>query len=279
MHLGITSFVSAWLSSLLLASAQEGGAVPGEPNPPVAEISVVAFGPKPERKYKHVEGVDVPVMLLAKPGETPPPRLYYQAKEKGDKKVTWKAFNVPFNNPSVMRAVPADKELQLFLKQPRHGEYKRYVKIPAGKEGSQRIFFLTPAVKGSIPWATAPRVSMISLHQANVRGKHFILKNLSRFTVLHAFNDSVVSVEPSEMISYERHKASQLYRLAARYGSHKKVIYNTAVRLHDDGHIHLYVMYDANPKTNLGRSVGVFRMMIPARRSPQSIKPLITETP
>lgn len=235
---------------------------------PVAEVSVVALGPKPTRRYKHVEGGEAPVMLLAKPGETPPPQLFYKGKEKGDKKTRWLTFNVPFNNPSAMRAIPPGKELTLFRRLPGDDNYQRYVTLPAGAVGSRRIFFLTPAKTGPTPWDTPPRVRTISLGSESLKGKQFILKNLSRFTVLHAFEDNVVSVAPMKTISYTRPKTGQLYRLAARYGTHKKVIYNTAVRLNGDGHIQLYALYDANPRTNSGRSVGVFRTMIPAPPEP-----------
>ena len=109
---------------------------------------------------------------------------------------------------------------------------------------------------------------MMSLDSAQLQGKQFILLNLSKFTVLHAFDDHVVSVAPKKLISYEQAKSGQVYRIAARYGAHKKVIYNTAVRSNAGGHVQLHVLYDANPKTNGGRSVGVFRMMIPASRRP-----------
>ncbi len=242
-----------------------------EPKKPEAKVSVVALGPKPTRKYRHVEGGEAPVMLLAKPGETPPPRLYYKGKPDGDQKTRWLTFNVPFNNPSVLRPIPPDKPLVLFRKigAGDDAKYQRYVTIPAGAVNSRRIFFLTPSVTGPTPWDKPPKVRTISLDQKSLIGKQFVLKNLSRFTVLHAFGDNVVSVAPTKIISYKSVKTGELYRLAAQYGTRKKIIYNTAVRLDGNGHVQLYVLYDTNPKTNSSRSVGVFRTMIPVREKIQ----------
>ncbi|MFK7911170.1 MAG: hypothetical protein AB8F34_11320 [Akkermansiaceae bacterium] len=282
MRRALTLLALAYLSSCwALAQSDSSGATGKGTEKPKTEISIVALGPKPTRKYKNVEGGEAPIMLLAKPGETPPPRLYYKGKEKGDKKTRWLTFNVPFNNPSAMREVAPGKALDLFRKTGggEEARYERYVTIPAGEEGSRRIFFLSPAAKGPTPWDTPPRIRTISISAESMKGKQFILKNLSRFTVLHAFGDNVVSVEPMKTISYKRAKTGQLYRLAARYGTQKKIIYNTAVRLNGDGHIQLYALYDANPRTNSSRSVGVFRTMIPAPQKPLPAQPKATETP
>jgi hypothetical protein len=83
--------------------------------------------------------------------------------------------------------------------------------------------------------------------------------------VQHAFQDTVESVAPDKIITYRQEEVGQLYRLAARYGNERKIIYNTAVRLNQDGHIQLFVLYDGSPATNAGREVGVFRMVIPAK--------------
>lgn len=236
---------------------------------PKTEISVVALGPKPTRKYKEVEGAEGPIMLMSKPGQTPPSRLYYKGKAEGDKKTAWQPFNISFNNPSSMRTIEPGKALELYRKLPDDGGYKKYVTIPAAAEGSRRVFFLIPSTIGPTPWEKEPHVRTILISSKSMEGKQFILKNLSKFTILHAFENSVVSVEPMKIISYTRPKSGELYRLAARYGTEKKIIYNTAVRLNDEGHIQLYVLYNANPRTNSGRSVGVFRTVIPARKIPE----------
>ena len=265
--LTVACFFCCWTG----AQPELGGKGGEKTEKPKTEISIVALGPKPTRKYKQAGGGEGPVMLLAKPGETPPPRLYYKESRKGEKKMEWRTLNVSYNNPSAMRSITPGKALALFRKLPGDGGYERYVTIPASEEGSRRVFFLTPSAAGPTPWNKLPKTHTITVNSKSLKGKQFILKNLSRFTVLHAFEDNVVSVEPMKMISYKRAKTGQLYRLAARYGTQKKIIYNTAVRLNGEGHVQLYVLYNANPRSNSGRSVGVFRTVISAPPKPEAM--------
>jgi hypothetical protein len=234
---------------------------------PPTEIAIVALGSMPSRRYLDEPGSAGPVMLLARPGEIPPATLYYKDEFSPDQKTKWKAWNIPFNNPCKMKSISPGKVLALYQKQPEGDDYQKYVSIPAAKEGSRRVVFLTPSSQGPQRWNSVPLVRSISLGSKRMQGKQLILKNLSRFTVLHAFEDSVTSVPPMQTISYKRAHRGELYRLAAQYGTRKKIIYNTAVRLDGHGNIHLFALYDANPKTNAGRSVGVFRTMIPAAKT------------
>lgn len=231
---------------------------------PLTQIAVIALGPEPVRRYG-----ERGQMLRARPGETPPPKLYYRGakrKTKGGKKkeTAWKSFNLRFNSRASMREFPSGKEIVLHRRLPGGEGYEPYVTIPAGAEGARRVFFLTPADVGPSPWSGAPKACMLDLGARGLRNKEFILRNLSEFTVLHAFEGTVASVAPMQTTSYTRPKVGELYRLAARYGNHKKIIYNTAVRLGTRGDIQLFVLYNANPATNSGRSVGVFRMVVPA---------------
>jgi hypothetical protein len=267
MRFTIVPFFVLCVSCSSMNAQSDGGK--GKQTRPATEISVVALGAKPQRKYRESAGAESPIMIMSKPGQTPPSRLYFKGPSKEDKKATWKTFSIPFNNPSAMRAVPPGQELVLHRKLPNDGGYEKYITIPAGVEGSRRIFFLLPSTKGPTPWKKPPLIRTIAVDSKSLKGKQFILKNLSHFTVQHAFEKSVTIVSPMETISYKRANKGELYRLAAQYGTKKKIIYNTAVRLNGDGHIHLFALYDASPKTNSGRSVGVFKTMIPARKLPE----------
>jgi len=240
---------------------------------PLTEIAVVAVGPAPPRRYKDAGGNAPPIMLLPTPGEIPPSRLYYKGRSSSEGKSDWQTFNVTFNNPSTMKSVVPEKSLSLYRKDKESGEYKLYVTIPPGTLGSRRVFFLIPSTTGRKLWDKPPLVRTINLDSKTLEGKQFILKNLSSFTVLHAFANSVTSVPPMKTISYTRPKSGELYRLAARYGTQKKIIYNTAVKLDTHGNIQLFALYNASPQTNAGRSVGVFRMMIPARPAAETAAP------
>jgi len=227
------------------------------------EVAIVALGPRPGRRYTEPQGGGDPIMLLAKPGETPPSRLYYRGSE--NRKSKWTSINIAFNNPAALRRMPEDRELRLYQKLPGEDQYEPYVTLPAVPETMRRFFFLMPGENGETPWKANPRIKVLSLDNSNLVDKHFILANFSKHPVQHAFENMVEVVAPDRTIAYQRNKVGEIYRLAARYGSEKKIIYNTAVRLSQEGHIQLFVLYDANPETNAGRDVGVFRMTIPAR--------------
>jgi hypothetical protein len=226
----------------------------------IAEFAIVALGPKPTRKYSKPEDGGEAVMLLAQPGETPPAQLYFRNGEDKEKDGRWKSLNIPFNNPSTLRQMPADRELRLYRKLSGEDHFEPYATLPAIPATMRRIFFLMPSKFGSTPWKESP-----TLENADLIDKNFILVNFSSYTVQHAFEQKVESVAPEKIITYRQEEVGQLYRLAARYGKEQKIIYNTAVRLNQEGHIQLFVLYDGSPATNAGREVGVFRMVIPAR--------------
>jgi len=210
-------------------------------------------------------------MLLPKHGESPPSRLYYEGKS-ADGKRAWVSLNLPFNSPSIMLKVPAKQPLELHQKIRGEDAYVPYVSIPALPSGSRMIFILQPSRFDALPWKTEPSIDNIDLLSINLKGKQFILKNLSNHKVYHAFDDSVKIVQPKEIIAYERPMTSELYRLIAAYGNKKIPIYNTAVRLNDDSSVHLYILFNDYPATNAGREVGVFRTMISTAKTPLNLE-------
>lgn len=228
-----------------------------------AKIAIVALGPKPTRKYSKPEDGGDALMRLAQPDETPPPRLYHRiSKGKDDK---WIPVNIAFNNPSALREIPSDRELSLYRKHSGDGHYEPYVTLPAVPATMRAIFFLIPRTYDSAPWKEPPRIKAITLEDSRLMDKNFILANFSEHAVQHAFEDKVETVSNGKILTYRQQEGPQLYRLAARYGKERKTIYNTAVRLSQDGHVLLFVLYKGSPATNAGREIGVFRMVIPAR--------------
>ncbi len=230
-----------------------------------AEIAIVALGPKPTRKYSKPEDGGEAIMLLAQPGETPPAQLYFRTGRDKQKDGKWTSLNIPFNNPSILRKMPSDRELRLYRKLSGEDNFEPYVTLPAVPATMRRIFLLLPSKNGATPWKESPNIKVLTLENSDLVDKNFILANFSEHTVQHAFEDKVESVAPEKIITHRQEEVGQLYRLAARYGKERKIIYNTAVRLNQEGHIQLFVLYDGSPATNAGREVGVFRMVIPAR--------------
>lgn len=232
------------------------------------KVMVVALGPVPPRRYSEGKSRRDAAMLLPQVGEVPPSKLYYQGLKddvKNPKAVeTWKPFQIAFNNTTAMRSIKAGEEFVLYRKLA--DGYEPYVTVPAGEVGMRRVVFLTPSSLSrnkNRPWMDKPHVTVISPDAGRLKDKHFVIKNLSRMTVLHAFGDTVANVDPGQLIGYRRNRQGVLYHLAARYGKQRKIIYNMAVKLGKGSGIHLYALYDAMPDTNAGRAVGVFRMVLP----------------
>lgn len=231
--------------------------------PETAHIAIVALGPKPLRKYAKKEGGGEPVMLLPEPFETPPARLFRRGRAEsgnGD----WIAVPLPFNRPVSMWKVSAGKGILLYRRIPGDDDFRAYARIPGVEPGGRMIFFFLPSAKGAKPWNPSPRLVSLDLGSAEHRDRNFILYNLSDHPVLHAFDHSLAKVEPGRIIAYRRPMGDRLHRVAASCGPSRQIIYNSAVRIDEVGSILLHVLYNANPATNSGREVGVFRMVVPA---------------
>jgi len=252
--------------TIFLTNGSDSEQVRSEPGElPLAEFAVIALGPKPPRRYRETDGESGSVMLPAQKGETPPSRLFFRDDFDRRSDHKFNAFNLAFNNPAGFRPIHPGRELMLHQRVAGEEEYRAYVTLPPVLPASRTIFFLTPKKLGPVPWEDPPILRSLGLDNAGLTEKQFILANFSKHPVQHAFEDSVEFVEPDQVLTYQGDQVGQIYRLAARYGSEQKIIYNTAVRLSYEGHAQLFVLYDANPATNAGRDVGVFRMMIPAR--------------
>jgi len=264
--IAVLCFFVLWLQTLI-SHGQSEPASEARDGAQTSEIVVIALGPRPQRKFRETDDGDAAVMLLAQPGETPPSRLFYQDDSIRDAEKKWTSFNLAFNNSSTFRKTVPGRELKLHQRKAGGEAYDVYVSLPAVPPASRTIFFLTPKSLGPKPWEDFPAVRSLGLENAELADKQFILANFSKHSVQHAFEDSIEVVRPNQILSYQRDQVGQIYRLAARYGREQKIIYNTAVRLNEEGHAQLFVLYDANPETNAGRDVGVFRMMIPARES------------
>lgn len=230
------------------------------------EIMLVALGPIPPRRYNEKNKRGDSAMLLPREDEVPPNRLYYPCKGRDpNMEEEWVALQLAFNNMGVMHRIEADKDMVLHRKT--SGGYEPYVMVPAGAAGISSIVFLTPKPPEQNTrklWLDKPHVTTISPSLPSLKGKQVIIANFSKLNVLHAFDDKVTHVNPGQIIAYHRKQAGVLYHLAARYGSEKKIIYNMAIRLELDAGPHLFALYDAMPATNAGRSVGVFRLIMPA---------------
>lgn len=241
-----------------------------------AKLSIIAIGPKPPRRFGSA-GEDKPnsaaVLLPPKPGEIPPRRLYFAVGEKDEKttvsnkegndptpKLEFKSINVTFNNPSHFTNVPPNKLLKLQRRDSISGsELSDYISIAPLKPGSVTVVLLRPSGLGSKRWLLEPKLYKINLFDEGLTKKKLTILNLSRRPIKSVFHQDKKLIEPGGFQSYESIEGLELHRIAAAYGQEDRIIYNTALRLNRSNRMLFYVLYDANPNTNDGRTVGLFR--------------------
>ena len=225
----------------------------------LTQIALIAVGEKPPRRYEKAVNGNEPRMLLPTSEEVPPSRLYYKGKGFTDLKSNWKSLSVSFNSSANLIEVAPESELLLYRKKTESGEYEQYVNIEAAPIGSQRICFLLP--QGD--WSKSPNCKIWDLGEASIKGKQFVFINLSQKKVLQAFDGVVTEIGSMKNVAYKRGKSDKLFRLAARDRTSNELIFNTAVKGCTRNRANWFVFYDANPLTEAGRTIGVFRMIIP----------------
>jgi hypothetical protein len=232
-----------------------------------AKLAIIAIGPKPPRRYGSPEG-DKPnsaaALLPPKSGEIPPRRLHFEIQEKKKAKkdetkppLKPTSINVTFNNPSHFIEVPPSKTLKLQRRE--DSEFSNYISIDPLKPGSMTVVLLRPTGKGDKRWLSEPKQYKIDLLDDELNNKRLAILNLSRRPVKSIFHKDKKMIPAGGFKSYESIEGLELHRMAAAYGREDKIIYNTALRLNKSNRLLFYVLYDANPNTNDGRTVGLFR--------------------
>ena len=251
-----------------------------------AKLAIIAIGPKPPRRFGSPEG-DKPnsaaALLPPKPGEIPPRRLYFEIKEekkttepqKDEKKppLKLKSINVTFNNPSHFIEVPPRKILK--LQRRGNSELSDYISIAPLKPGSMTVVLLRPTGKGDKRWVSEPKQYKIDLLDDELNNKRLAILNLSRRPVKSIFHKDKKMIPAGGFQAYECIEGLELHRMVAAYGREDKIIYNTALRLNKSNRLLFYVLYDANPNTNDGRTVGLFRTSMPEEAKKEEPKETI----
>ena len=221
-----------------------------------ARLAIIAIGPKPARRFSNTGST----ILAPKEGEVPPRRLYFEiAQEEGREKIL-NSINVTFNNPSHFINVPANKSLRLLVR--KKNEYIKYINTKPLAERSTTIIILRPEGVGDRRWLKEPLKYEINLISEPFKNKKVAILNLSRRAIKSVFHEDRQVLEAGGFQTYESIKELGLHRIAAAYGKENKVIYNTAMRLNKNNQLIIFVLYDANPNTNDGRTVGVLRFSV-----------------
>ncbi|BDS05983.1 hypothetical protein NT6N_10230 [Oceaniferula spumae] len=254
-----------------------------------AYISVVALGPVPQRKYKmpdekdleKIAGEDgdgrpdrkgqakpdagagaIPILLPTVSGAIPPAALYYKSPKPKEGN-PWARLRVGYNNATSITPVPAGITLKLHqLDREENSEYKTYMTVPPMVPATQVILFLTPDGTGSRPWMKTPKISTLNIRSEALRDKNIIVRNFSS----KAVTVKIASGEPEvlnggQRKSFNVEQKGSFTQIAAMIATSRQPLINTVVRLPAKT-LTVLAFYDADPVTNGGKSVGVFRTTV-----------------
>lgn len=256
-----------------------------------AYVSVVALGPVPQRKYKMPDEDDlekiageaggdgrperkggkgdagagaIPILLPPVSGSTPPGALYYKSPKPPAEGSPWARLRVGFNNATSITPVPAGITLQLHKSdRDKNSGYQQYMTIPALLPASQVIVFLSPRGSGSRPWRKEPKISALNIRSQALRNKNVLVRNFSSKSVAV----KLAGGEPSVLKAGQRKSFNvvvpkgKFTQVAAIIASSRKPLINTVIRVPKRS-LTVMAFYDADPITNGGKNVGVFRTTV-----------------
>jgi len=250
------------------------------------KIGVVALGPKPGRQYrmpneddkKKVEDMtggnetkggspgSQAVMLEVPEFAAPPAQAYYKISGKKDQK--WLQLSIGFNNQVGLRSVPTLKELTLYRGlEENHGKGEEnhgkglLIKIPPLKPNTHTLLFLSPKGKGNRRWRSAPKITPVPLTWLDGNATRVLLVNTSAQAVLVRIGKQKpfkLAVNTKKSFTLPKHADNKRTLLLVKGENDSRIAMQDSIRPMK-GLTKVYAFYQALPKTNGGRSLGVYR--------------------
>jgi hypothetical protein len=221
-------------------------------------------------------GIDaIPVMLPPLEGSVPPATLYYKTpRSKGDS--PWARMSIGFNNATTITKVHAGVPLDLCYATPGgNNEYRSYFKLEALKPWSQAIVFLTPSSEGKTRWKSDPKVTVLNLCSPALMDKTLLLKNFSAEPVAFVIDDSQPeTLNPGQSSSFAVARKIAFHQVTAIKLKDRVRVIDTSVSIPGDS-MSVFAFFDADPLTNGGKNVGVFRSTC-SRLPPEALQSAMT---
>ena len=250
-------------------------------------VSVIALGPKPQRRYKMPDEEETgklerkmseslpkatasapkapksrtgtagrqAVMLSVSKYAAPPTQLFY--KKSGARQKA--KLSVRFNNQGGFSKLPSHKPIE-FYNSSKKGAQLVFT-LPSIKPDTSSLFFLTPTGKGNKLWEPKPKVTYIPLTWSENLETRVILLNPSRQVVqIHLSNGKKLALKPGskQHVDLTPPNNGKRITLIAKGTKDRKIAIQDTIKVTQEL-TKVYAFYDANPKTNGGRSVGVYR--------------------
>lgn len=222
-----------------------------------AKVMFLALGARPEIKYTVNEEDER--IAISSIDDIPPNVLLLRDKEGKRKK-----FLVGFNAKSLFYTLPAEQET-VFEKRihPAKGKSEKYFTLKALPSGSKNLVVLQSVKNESGAWAKEPKYSLLDVNQEAFKKLDFVVKNFSKTKVNVVVGDEIEELAPDFLYQAsigEDLPANKTFTLYIE--KEKKRVARLSTRITKQN-IHFYAIYDANPKTNRGRDIGVVGFRLP----------------
>jgi len=262
-----------------------------------AHVGIVAVGPKPSPRYvfpntkignimrkrlademkTHADqlvedGVQISKKELAKLSgnviilspnihQVPPPILVTDGDEGESLRI-----RVGYHSNPVFRKVPAGRPLILKRHvKPGAAKLAKYMTLEALMPSSRVLVVMVPPDKPPLLWKSEPkRLKYINLDSPRMVGKSLIIVNTTTEQLNFKLGSKYVELGGGSSRAIEvGHKESGVLRFTVDSTKRDVGVVARGSVLVDLKSLNLFVIYDANPRTNAGKRIGVYKSVVP----------------
>ncbi len=201
------------------------------------------------------------IMLSPNIHQVPPPLLVTDGEEGESSRI-----RVGYHSNPVFRKVPAGRPLILKRHvKPGSAKLAKYMTLEALMPSSRVLVLMVPPDKPPLLWKSEPKhLKYINLDGPRMVGKNLIIVNTTTEQLNFKLGSKYVELGgwSSSAIQLEHKKAGVLRFTVDSPKLHAGVVARGNV-LVDLKNLNLFVIYDANPRTNAGKRIGVYKSVVP----------------
>ena len=194
------------------------------------------------------------------PQSVPPSMLITKGLEDQDIRL-----RVGFNSTPTFTRVPAQKELSTKRMVTEGSDsLKSYLKINPIAPGSRTLMIVSPPNKPPLMWKDVPgRASYINIDSPGAKGKIAIVVNNTAQALEFTLGKKVYKLSAQQRIALSPPSAAEYQPFSLNYSKGEKKLLTRGTIVVSKEALNLFVFYDANPKTNAGKLVGIYKTLIP----------------
>lgn len=261
-------FLGLLFSSLIYSQERQPDLTGRKQKTDLAYISLIALAPAPSRRYQkppptedHPPGSST--LSAHSPGSFPPSTLLIRSDANKESKKPCTRLRVGFNTSPGIQPVPANKTIRLNPTPDHHAGYHTpYLTLPKLKAATHSLVFLSRQEHGTTQWLKKPEVCVINMSTKQRVSKNMLICNFSNQSVSYRINQKIRNtLKPGKNTNLILPKGRRYHQIKASVTGAPSNLFDTSMRLTKHT-ITVLVFYNANPRTNAGKSVGVFKTTV-----------------